>query len=84
MITKKSILEQIEKEKLEQLPGNLIEQEVKILSQGMKEDEVKKNQKSLEEKAKKRIKTGLILNAFGEENKINVSQEEINVEIQLY
>ena len=82
MITKKSILEQIEKEKLEQLPGNLIEQEVKILSQGMKEDEVKKNQKSLEEQAKKRIKTGLILNAFGEENKINVSQEEINVEIQ--
>jgi len=82
MITKKSILEQIEKEKLEQLPGNLIEQEVKILSQGMKEDEVKKNQKSLEDQAKKRIKTGLILNAFGEENKINVSQEEINVEIQ--
>ena len=82
MITKKSILEQIEKEKLDQLPGNLIEQEVKILSQGMKEDEVKKNQKSLEEQAKKRIKTGLILNAFGEENKINVSQEEINVEIQ--
>ena len=82
MITKKSILEQIEKEKLEQLPGNLIEQEVKILSQGMKEDEVKKNKKSLEDQAKKRIKTGLILNAFGEENKINVSQEEINVEIQ--
>ena len=82
MITKKSILEQIEQEKLDQLPGNLIEQEVKILSQGMKEDEVKKNQKSLEEQAKKRIKTGLILNAFGEENKINVSQEEINVEIQ--
>jgi len=82
MVTKKSILEQIEKEKLDQLPGNLIEQEVKILSQGMKEDEVKKNQKSLEEQAKKRIKTGLILNAFGEENKINVSQEEINVEIQ--
>ncbi len=35
MITKKSILEQIEKEKLDQLPGNLIEQEVKILSQAM-------------------------------------------------
>jgi len=82
MVTKKSILEQIEKEKLDQLPGNLIEQEVKILSQGMKEDEVKKNQKSLEGQAKKRIKTGLILNAFGEENKISVSQEEINMEIQ--
>jgi trigger factor len=78
----KQINEQIENEKLDQLPGNLIEQEVKILSQGMKEDEIKKKQKSLEEQAKKRIKTGLILNAFGEENKINVSQEEINVEIQ--
>ena len=82
MITKKNILEQIEKEKLDQLPGNLIEQEVKILSQGMKEDEIKKNQKSLEEQAKKRIKMGLILNAFGEENKINVTQEELNSEIQ--
>jgi trigger factor len=82
MITKKNILEQIEKEKLDQLPSNLIEQEVKILSQGMKEEEVKKNQKTLEAQAKKRIKTGLILNAFGEENKINVSQDEINVEIQ--
>ena len=36
MITKKNILEQIEKEELDQLPGNLIEQEVKTLSQGMK------------------------------------------------
>ncbi len=82
MITKKRILEQIETQKIEDLPGNLIEQETKILSQGMKEDELKKNKKSLEEQAKKRIKTGLILNAFGEKNNIKVSQEEINVEIQ--
>ena len=32
----------------------------------MKEEELKKNKKSLEEQAQKRIKTGLILNAFGE------------------
>jgi len=82
MITKKRILEQIETQKIEDLPGNLIEQETKILSQGMKNDELKKNKKSLEEQAKKRIKTGLILNAFGEKNNIKVSQEEINVEIQ--
>ena len=82
MITKKRILEQIETQKIEDLPGNLIEQETKILSQGMKDDELKKNKKSLEEQAKKRIKTGLILNAFGEKNNIKVSQEEINVEIQ--
>jgi len=82
MVSKKQILEQIEKQKLENLPKNLIEQEVKILSQGMKEDELKKNKVSLEKQAIKRIKTGLILNAFGEKNNIKISQEEINAEIQ--
>ncbi len=82
MISKKQILEQIEKQKLDQLPTNLIEQEVNILAQGMKEEEKKKNIKYFEEQAKKRIKTGLILNAFGEKNKIKVSQEELNAEIQ--
>jgi len=82
MISKKQILEQIEKQKLDQLPSNLIEQEINILAQGMKEEEKKKNMKYFEEQAKKRIKTGLILNAFGEKNKINVSQEELNAEIQ--
>ena len=82
LISKKQILEQIEKQKLDDLPQNLIEQEVQILSQGMKEDELKKNKKSLEEQAQKRIKTGLILNAFGEKNNIKVSQEEVNAEIQ--
>jgi len=82
LISKKQILEQIEKQKLDDLPLNLIEQEVQILSQGMKEDELKKNKKSLEEQAQKRIKTGLILNAFGEKNNIKVSQDEVNAEIQ--
>ena len=82
MISKKQILEQIEKQKLENLPKNLIEQEVKILSQGMKEEELKKNKNSLEDQAKKRIKMGLILNAYGEKNNIKVSQEEVNLEIQ--
>ena len=82
LISKKQILEQIEKLKLDDLPQNLIEQEVQILSQGMKEEELKKNKKSLEEQAQKRIKTGLILNAFGEKNNIKVSQDEVNAEIQ--
>ena len=82
MISKKQILEQIEKQKLDQLPANLIEQEVNLLAQGMKEEEKKKNMKYFEEQAKKRIKTGLILNAFGEKNKIKVSQEELKAEIQ--
>ena len=82
MISKKQILEHIEKQKLNDLPKNLIDQEVKILSQDMKEEELKKNEKYLKEQAIKRIKTGLILNAFGEKNKINVSQEELNAEVQ--
>ena len=34
------------------------------------------------EKAIKRIKTGLILNEFGEQNKINVTEQEMQTEIQ--
>ena len=82
MISKKQILEQIEKQKLENLPKNLIEQEIKILSQGMKEDDLNINKKSLENQAIKRIKTGLILNAYGEKNNIKVSQDEVNSEIE--
>ena len=82
MISKQQILEQIEKQKLDEIPNNLIDQEFKILSHGMKEEEIKKNKKSLEDQAKKRIKTGLILNAYGEQNGIKVSQEEINGEVQ--
>ena len=82
LISKRQVLEQIEKQKIDDLPQNLIDQEVQILSHGMKEDELKKNKKSLEEQAQKRIKTGLILNAFGEKNNIKVSQDEVNAEIQ--
>ncbi len=81
-LSKNQILKEIEKIKVEEVPENLIEEEVKILSQGMSEDEAKKNKKSFEEKAKTRIKTGLILNEFGEKNKINVSEQEIQAEVQ--
>ena len=43
---------------------------------------LKKNKKSFEEKAKTRIKTGLILNEFGEKNQIKVSEQEIQAEVQ--
>ena len=82
IIVKKKILEEVEKQKLDELPQNLIDQELKSLSQGMKEEEVKKNKKLLENQAIKRIKTGLILNAYGEKNNIKVTEQEINVEIQ--
>ena len=81
-LSSRQLLNQIEKIKLDEIPENLKEQEVKILSQGMKEDELKKNKKDIEKKAINRIKTGLILNEFGEQNKINVSEQEMQVEIQ--
>ena len=41
-LSKNQILKEIEKIKIDELPDNLINEEVKILSQGMTEDEVKK------------------------------------------
>ena len=82
MISKKQILNSIENFKVDEIPENLIEEEIKVLSQGMTEVDVKKNKKSFEETAKKRIKVGLILNEFGEQNNIKVSEQEIQGEIQ--
>ena len=81
-LTKSQILKEIEKFNVSEIPENLVEEEVKILSQGMSEDESKKNKKSFEETAKKRIKVGLILNEFGEQNKINVTEQEVQAEVQ--
>ena len=58
-IGKKQILKELEKFKVEEIPENLIEAEVKVLSQGMKEEDLKKKKKEFEETAKKRIKVGL-------------------------
>ena len=82
MITKKQILEQIEKYKIDEIPENLIEQEIKILSQGLKEEDIKAKKKEFEIKAKQRIKVGLILNEYGEQNKIKVEESEMQGEIQ--
>ena len=82
ILTNRQILSQLEKIQIDQIPENLIDQELKILTEGMKEDEVSKNKKDFENKAKKRIKTGLILNEFGQQNKIEVSEQELQNEIQ--
>ena len=81
-LSKNQILKEIEKLKVSEIPENLIEDEVKILSQGMSEEDAKKSRKNFEEIAKKRIKVGLILNEFGEQNKIKVTEQEIQAEVQ--
>ena len=82
MLVKNQILDQLDKIKIDTLPQELIDQEIKVLSHGMKDEDFKKNKKDLETQAKKRIKTGLILNEFGQKNKINVTEQELNMEIQ--
>ena len=81
-LSKNQILKEIEKIKVNEIPENLIEEEVKILSQGMDEEEAKKNKAKFTETAKTRIKTGLILNEFGEQNKVQVTEQEIQAEVQ--
>ena len=82
-ITKKEILDQIEKNhKTVDLPKNLIEQEVHSMTHNLKKEEIEKNKTSNEKIAQSRIKLGLILNEYGEKNKLKVSDDEIRNEIQ--
>jgi trigger factor len=81
-LVKTKILKEIENFKVEEIPGNLVEEEVKILAQGMSEEDAKKSRKFFEDTAKKRIKVGLILNEFGEQNKIKVTEQEVQAEVQ--
>ena len=55
-LSKNQILKEIEKFKVSEIPENLIEEEVKILSQGMSEEDAKKSRKNFEEVAKKELK----------------------------
>ena len=81
-LSKNQIIKELEKFKVNEIPENLIEEEVKILSQGMSDEDAKNSRKNFEEIAKKRIKVGLILNEFGEQNKIKVTEQEMQTEIQ--
>ena len=81
-LSKNQILKELEKMKIDEIPDNLIEEEIKVLSQGMSEEDAKKSRKDFEGVAKKRIKVGLILNEFGEQNKVSVTEQELQSEVQ--
>ena len=81
-LSKNQILKELEKFKVDQIPQNLVDEEVKVLSQGMTDEDKKKSKDNFEEIAKKRIKVGLILNEFGEQNQIKVSEQELQAEVQ--
>ena len=77
-ITKKEILDKLEKNHIVEIPKNLIENEIKASPSNTSSNKEEKNIKSVE----KRIKLGLILNEYGENNKIKVTEDEIKNEIQ--
>ncbi len=81
-ITKKEILDQIEKDHQIDLPKNLIDQEVLAMTQNLKKEEKEKYKINNEKIAKSRIKLGLILNEYGEKNNLKVSDEEVKSEVQ--
>ncbi|MBA1338959.1 MAG: trigger factor [Pelagibacterales bacterium] len=81
-ITKKEILDQIEKTHQVEIPQNLVEQELLIMTQSLKKEEKEKNKKNNEKLSKSRIKLGLILNECGEKNNLKVSDDEVRAEIQ--
>ncbi len=79
-ITKKEILDQLDSSHNVEVPKNLIDNEIKSAPQDPNSKN-KKNEENLKA-AEKRIKLGLILNEFGEKNKISISQDEVKNEIQ--
>ena len=81
-ITKKEILDQIEKNHEVDLPQNLIDQEISIMTQNLKPEEKEKHKVNNEKLAKSRIKLGLLLNEYGEKNSLKVSDVEVRAEIQ--
>ena len=81
-ITKKEILDQIEKNHEVDLPQNLIDQEVSIMTKNLKPEDKERHKSNNEELAKSRIKLGLLLNEYGEKNNLKVSDDEVRNEIQ--
>jgi len=81
-ISKENILNQIETLHEVDLPDNLVQQELAIISQGLKKEDIEKNKKASEKIAKKRIKLGLVLNELGEKNNLKVEEHELKHEIQ--
>ena len=81
-ITKKEILDQIEKNHHFDLPKNLIDQEISMITQSLKKEEKDKHKTNNEKIAKSRIKLGLLLNEYGEKNNLKVSEDEVKAEIQ--
>jgi len=81
-ITKKEILDQIEKLHKLELPKNLVEQEIHLMTRKLKKEEIEKHKSKNLKIAESRIKLGLVLNEYGEKNNLKVSDDEVKTEVQ--
>tara|TARA_X000000368_G_scaffold265475_1_gene210208 strand:- start:44 stop:1480 length:1437 start_codon:yes stop_codon:yes gene_type:complete len=81
-ITKKEILDQLEKNHNFDLPKNLVDNELANITQNLKKEDKDKHKDNNEKLAKSRIKLGLVLNEYAEKNNLKVNEEEIKGEIQ--
>ena len=81
-ITKKEILDQIDKNHEVDLPKNLVDQEILVMTKNLNQEDKDKNKLKNEKVARSRIKLGLLLNEFGEKNNLKVSDDEVRAEIQ--
>ena len=81
-LSKNNILDQIDKLHNVDLPDSLVQQELSLITQELKKEDVEKNKRESEKVAKKRIKLGLILNELGENYNLKVDEQEIRNEIQ--
>ena len=79
---KENILNQIEKLHNVNLPDNLVQQELTLITQGLKKEDYEKNKNESEKIARRRVKLGLILNEFGEKNGLKVEEQDLKNEIQ--
>ena len=80
-ITKKQILDQLDKSHAVDLPKNLVENEINNMTQNLNPEDKEKFKLENEKRAKSRIKLGLLLNEYGEKNNLKVSDIEIQNEI---
>lgn len=81
-IIKKEILDQIEKFHKLELPKNLVEQEIQLMTRQLKKEEIEKHKFKNLKIAESRIKLGLVLNEYGEKNNLKVSDDEVKAEVQ--
>jgi len=81
-ITKKEILDQIVKLHAMDLPINLVEQEVHLMTSHLKKEEIEKHKSKNLKIADSKIRLGLILNEYGEKNNLKVSDDGVKAEIQ--